>query len=378
MILQFFIEGAFMITKQFDEVFTFEALYRAHLRGRCSKRDKKPIVRFELSMLQNIYHLYAQLHNGTYKTDRYHTFAVAEPKKREIQTLPYANRVVQHVLCDDVLAPYFTKRTIFDNCACQKGKGGHLALNRLQNMLQNFVKKHGTDGYILKADILKYFPTIPHQVLKERLLCHISDEKIKKLIVDIIDSYHTKPSFLKKYGVEPLESGDGKTGRGVPIGNQTSQVFGIFFLDPVDRLVKEKFHVKAYSRYMDDFVLLHHDKQILTTILSEIRKTVAEMGLTLNDKTQIFPLKNGFTYLGFRFIVTKSGKVVRMVKKKTKKRLRWRVRLLKKAYLDGIIPYKRIEFSKAAIHGHLTHGNCHKFELELNRKLDSVSQGEHL
>ena len=77
------------------------------MRGRRCKRDKKPLVRFEMTMLSHLNELHEDLMSGKYKVDKYHSFIVEEPKKREIQTLPYANRVVQHVICDDMLAPYF-------------------------------------------------------------------------------------------------------------------------------------------------------------------------------------------------------------------------------------------------------------------------------
>ena len=76
-----------MITKTFSEVFSFEALYRAHLHGRVGKRTKKPVVNFEINMTERIYELYHKLQSGTYKLSRYHSFLVFEPKKREIQTL---------------------------------------------------------------------------------------------------------------------------------------------------------------------------------------------------------------------------------------------------------------------------------------------------
>ncbi|MCM1306910.1 MAG: RNA-directed DNA polymerase [Bacteroides sp.] len=358
-----------MITTSYEELFTFKALYRAHLRGRRSKRDKKPLVRFELSTLQNIVELHKKLQSGKYRNERYHSFLVEEPKVREIQTLPYSNRVVQHVLCDDLLSPYFTKRAILDNCVCQKGKGEHFALDRFESMLRSYLNKNGIGGYFLKCDIMKYFPSIPHDELKRTICTHISDGRIKKLVSDIIDGYHTKPAFLERYNIEALTDERG-TGRGIPIGNQTSQIFGMFYLDKVDRLVKEQMRIKVYSRYMDDFVLVHKDRSYLQAVLSEIERAVSELGLRLNGKTQIFPIKNGVTYLGFRFIVTPEGKIVRMIKKQTKKRLRWRARLLKKAYLDNLIPISRVELSKAAMHGHLKHGNCYKFEKELNGKLD--------
>ncbi len=94
-----------MIDQKFDEVFTYEALYQAHMRGRLAKRDKKPLVRFENAMLGNLYNVYIKLQNGTFKLRGYNHFTVFEPKRREIQTLHYSDRVVQHVLCDDVLAP---------------------------------------------------------------------------------------------------------------------------------------------------------------------------------------------------------------------------------------------------------------------------------
>lgn len=357
-----------MITKTYNDLFTFQALYRAHLRGRRCKRDKRPLVRFELITLDHLYTLYNKLSSGKYKSAKYSTFIVNEPKRREIQTQPYESRIVQHVLCDDLLTPYFNKRAIIDNAACQLGKGMHFALDRFKKMLQTHVKKHGQTGYFLKCDILKYFPSIPHKELTQIFCSKIEDEKIKRLLADIIESYHTKPKFLSKYGISPLGDGD-ETGRGIPIGNQTSQIFGMFYLNGVDRLIKEKYRIKTYSRYMDDFVLLHEDKDYLLAVYEKIREAVVSLGLQFNSKTQIFPLKNGITYLGFRFFVTPTGKVVRNVKKSSKQRFRWRARLVKKAYLDGIIPKERVTASQAAFHGHLKHGNCYKLEKEISDKL---------
>lgn len=385
-----------MITKDYDELFTFNALRRAHLRGRRCKRDKKPLMRFELTSLDHLYTLYDKLKAGKYKSAKYSTFVVEEPKRREIQTQPYENRIVQHVLCDDLLTPYFTARAITDNAACQKGKGEHFALDRFEKMIQTHIGKYGVTGYFLKCDILKYFPSIPHEKLKEIFCEEIADERIKKMLSDIIDSYHTKRAFLEKYGIEPLGEED-MTGRGVPIGNQTSQIFGMFYLNGIDRLVKEKLRIKVYTRYMDDFVLLHHDKEYLMFVYETLKTAVAKLGLQFNEKTQIIPIQNGVTNLGFRFFIgkkgeikkvkaegtgrangeesenvkTKKGKtVIRNVKKSTKRRIRKRAKLLKKAYLDGIIPIERVNASKAAFHGHLKHGDCRRFEEELDRKLN--------
>ena len=357
-----------MITKTFDEIFSFENLYRAHLHGRAGKRAKRPVVRFEINMTERIYELYTKLQNGSYSIGNYHSFVVYEPKKRQIQTLYYADRVIQHVLCDQVLAPYFTRRAVIDNCVCQKGKGAHFALRRFERMLHGFIAKHGANGYFLKCDILKYFPSIPHEKLKQTICSQIVDEKLRNYIVHIIDSFHTAPDYLVKYGLDSLGTGD-KTERGIPIGNQSSQIFGMYYLDPVDRLAKEKLHLHIYSRYMDDFLAVHEDKEYLKQALGEIEKAVAQLGLKLNSKTQIFPLKNGVTYLGYRYHVTETGKIVKTVKKPTKRRFRWRARLLKKAYLEGYIDKERVRHTMSAIHGHLYHGKNVKFEREINRKV---------
>lgn len=365
-----------MIEATFDEVFTYENIYRAHMRGRLAKRDKKPLVKFESAMLGNLYEIFRKLGKGTFKLGGYNHFTVYEPKKREIQTLHYADRVVQHVLCDEVLAPYFTKRAITDNCVCQKGKGSHFALRRFEDKLRNFIRAHGTDGYILKCDILKYFPSIPHVRLKEIFCGELRDERLKRLVAHIIDSYHTSGEYLNEYGYDCLTPDPLKSGRGVPIGNQTSQIFGMFYLNKVDRLVKEKLRVKIYSRYMDDFLLVHEDKEFLRAALKEITAAVESLGLKFNSKTQIFPLKNGVTYLGFKYRVTPAGKVVKTVKTKTKRRLRRRTRLLKKAYCDGIIDSERIRMSLAAFHGHLKHAKSYRLESEVAAKLSALAHAD--
>lgn len=361
-----------MIKQTFEEVFTFEALYRAHMKGRNSKRDKKPLVRFEMSMLNHLYDIYLKILNGKFRFGNYSAFVVYEPKKREIQTLHYSARIVQHVLCDDVLMPYFSKRAIMDNCVCQVGKGSHFALRRFENMLRKHIRQHGVKGYFLKCDILKYFPSMPHAQMKQVFCEPIKDKRLRAMVEGVIDSYHTHSDYLERYNIPAPGNCVRDTGRGTPIGNQTSQVFGMFYLNAVDRLVKEKLRIKCYSRYMDDFVLVHEDKDFIRFALEEIKKVVAKLGLFLNSKTQIFPLKNGVTYLGFRYIVTPAGNVIKTVKKRTRTRMRRRARLIKKAYYDGAIDSERVQMSLSAFHGHLKFANTYRLRKELFDRLSAL------
>ncbi len=363
-----------MIKDKFEDVFSLKNLYEAHIRGRRAKRSKRPIVVYEQGLLHNLQIMLDEVLSGKYRVKKYHDFAVYEPKKRQIQTLLYRDRIIQHVLCDHLIAPYFTQRAVIDNGVCQVGKGTHFTLNRLVANARKLVLREGTaDLYVLKCDILKYFPSIPHAQLKRQVLHHIEDKRLRDFVEMVIDSYHTAPRYLIEHGIplvepcgpHPYNPSLVTTGRGLPIGNQTSQVFGMFYLDPLDRFIKEQLRVKCYSRYMDDFILIHPDKQFLRQALVKIKEFLDTLGLQLNEKTKIFPLKTGVTYLGFRLYFYPSGKVVRRVVPKTVKRFVSRAKLINYAFAHGLIKVPRVQSMLSAYHGHLKHGNCRTLELRL-------------
>jgi len=378
-----------MIKAKFDDLFTLENLYSAHLRGREGKRSKRQVVTFEMDLMTNLQKLLDRIRSDKYKVTKYHEFVIYEPKKRQIQTLLYRDRVVQHLLCDHLLAPYFTKRAIIDNGVCQVGKGTHFTMDRLERNIKKMIRREGTcDLYVLKCDILKYFPSIPHKQLKQKILHHIDDKKLRDFVAMIIDSYHTAPQYLLEYdipfaeacGPHPFNDNFITTGRGLPIGNQTSQIFGMFYLDTLDRFVKEQLHVKCYSRYMDDFILVHPDKLFLKEALQKITVLLDSLGLKLNEKTKIFPLKRGLTYLGFKLFFYPSSRCVKKVVRKTLRRFVAKARLLNYAYAHDLIDIERVRSSLASYHGHLKHGNCRRLEyklfklIKLNKKNNQQSE----
>ena len=122
----------------YDEIFTFENLYQAHLKARKCKRHKKDVIQFELNLSANLWQLYEDLHTRNYRVSGYNKFIIYEPKKREIQALEYKDRVVQHVLCDLYLYPLLTSKFIYDNGACQKNKGTDFAIDRLSLFFRKF------------------------------------------------------------------------------------------------------------------------------------------------------------------------------------------------------------------------------------------------
>ena len=145
----------------------------------------------------------------------------------------------------------------------------------------------------LKCDISKYFYNIKHDALKSLIRKYISDPDCLWLLDMIIDST------------------EGNVG--IPIGNQSSQLFALLYLSSLDHMIKEKLGIKFYGRYMDDFYLIHEDKEYLRYCWKEIERHVNELGLSLNAKTNIYPLKNGIDFLGFHSYLTESGAVIRKV-----------------------------------------------------------------
>jgi len=326
------------IKNEFEKVSSFENLQKAHIEARRGKRNKKQVIEFEINLNYNLYKLKDELDRKTYQIGAYNKFLVKEPKEREIMALHYRDRVVQHSFCDNVIEPYFDKKLDYDNAACRKGKGTHFALDRLKSFARAGYNKWGTDFYVLKCDISKYFYNIRHDILKKDLYRHFSDKELIWLLDVIIDST--------------------KGNTGIPIGNMTSQWFAIFYLDKMDKFIRKELDIKYYSRYMDDFVLIHKDKDYLKECLKKIKAFLKEeMDLELNSKTQIFPIKNGVDFLGFHTYLTKTGKVIRKIRRKSKQAMRRKVKCFNSAYEAGKLSMQAIRQSTASWRGHAKHGN---------------------
>ncbi|MDO5396375.1 MAG: RNA-directed DNA polymerase [bacterium] len=264
--------------------------------------------------------------------------------------LSYRDRVVQRCLCDKVLEPYLDARLDYDNAACRKGKGTHFALDRLKYFMKQGYNKWGNGYYILKCDIRKYFYNINHNILKKNLYQYIEDKNIIWLLDIIIDST------------------DGDVG--LPIGNMTSQWFAVFYLDKLDKYIREKLKIKLYSRYMDDFILIHNDKEYLKQCLKKIRLFLQEMlGLELNEKTQIFPVKNGVDYLGFHSYLTETGRVIRKIRKKSKAAMKRKIKKFNIGYSAQEISYERISQSISSWVGHAKHGNTYYLRKNIMKRL---------
>lgn len=289
-----------------------------------------------------------------YKMKGYYHFTITEPKTRDIFATHYIDRIVIRTLCDHVIQPIIGPKLIYENAACQTGKGTHFAINRMTKFLREHYKMHGNEGYALKCDIHKYFASINHEVLKMKLGEIIKDKEVLSLMHHYLDMYETSKDSLT----------------GIPLGNQSSQWYGIYYMDCLDKKMKQDFGIKHYIRYMDDFILVHHDKAYLRECMRFIEEYVQEeLKLTLNNKTQIFPLKKGFEFLGWKFYLTDTGRVVRKVKVQSKLRVKRNFRALAKEFNEGVVDFTHVKQVVMSYRGHMEHGHAYRLRQYLFQNL---------
>ena len=204
----------------------FEAYYRA-AKG---KYNNKEVILFDMNLGSNLYQIANDIYNNRYKMGIYRKFTIYEPKKREIMSLPFRDRVVHQWYVEEFIKPIFLPKFIKDTYACIENRGVHKAVNMLKEYTDLMYKKNH-DFYILKCDISKFFYNINKEILYNIILKNVKDQDFlnftKKLIFD----------------------GTGKIK--IPIGNYTSQWFANIYLNEMDHYIKENLNIKYYVRYMD-------------------------------------------------------------------------------------------------------------------------------
>ena len=274
-------------------------------------RWKDSVVGYELHAVQNTYKLRQDLLNGTYKLSPYQTFTVHEPKEREIVATRIRDRQVQMALCDAGLYDDICEHFIYDNCACQRGKGTDFTLKRVRAHMSKFFKANGKDGWVLKCDVRHFFPNTRHDVAKAAIANRVEDPRAREYVSNVIDSF----------------GGD----KGIGLGSQISQLVELAVLDDLDHYIKERLRIRHYVRYMDDMILFHPDKEYLQFCKAEIERKLNEIGLELNKKTTIYPLRQGVKFLQWRFVITDTGKInMKLSGKKMGKQRRKLKKIIKK------------------------------------------------
>lgn len=260
----------------YQQISSLENLIEAEKKARKGKSNQYGVQVFDKNADQLLTDLYEILENGDYKTSQYTTFKVFEPKERLVFRLPYyPDRIVHHAIMN-VMEPIFFSLFTADTYSCIKGRGIHAALHKLKVALRD---KQNTK-YCLKLDIVKFYPNVDHQILKNQLQKKFKDQKLLKLLFEIIDS-----------------------AEGLPIGNYLSQYFANFYLTEFDHWIKETKSVKYYFRYADDLVILSSSKAELHLLQKDIADYLDQnLKLTVKSNYQIFPVeKRGIDFVGYVF-----------------------------------------------------------------------------
>lgn len=318
---------------------------------------KAKLVRFELTKTSNIVKIYNTLKNKHYNHLKYNIFIIQEPKYRIIMSKLMYDKIVNHLISKYVLIPTLSRKLIEQNVATRTGKGSKEGIRYMKKYI-NSIKENYDNVYILKCDISKYFYNIDHEILINKLSHENFDKDILRVLINIISSTNNdyindlidssisrEVSHLEDMNIYDLEAKKKqlyslpryRKGKGLPIGNETSQLLAIYYLNELDHYIKEQLHIKYYVRYMDDFILIHHDKEYLKKCLNLINKKLSYLKLSLNKKTQIYNLKSGVNFLGYKFIL-KNKKLVILLNNQTRKKIK---RKLRKARKNNINFYKK-------------------------------------
>ena len=276
----------------YKELCDFDNLSLAFRKARKGKSKKDYVINFESDLQENLKCLQNDLINKNYSPYPLKKFVIRDPKIRTIHASIFIDRIVHHSIIN-ILNPIYEKIFIHDSFASRKNKGTHNAINRFESfikkvssngrLIKNSFNNNSIQGYVLKADFKHYFDSVNHKVLISILRKKIDDENLIDLIKIVLENFESSK------------------GVGMPLGNYTSQFFANVYLNELDYYVKHILKVKYYIRYVDDFVILHKNKNRLKYFLEHINNFLPRLKIKLHlGKTKIHALKNGINFLGYR------------------------------------------------------------------------------
>jgi len=289
-------------------------LFRAYYDARRNKRSTVNALAFEIDYERKLFELYEEIKSRKYKISPSICFISFKPVQREIFAADFRDRVVHHLIYN-YISPFFERLFINDSYSCRIGKGTSYGIKRLDHFIRSCSDNYKRDCYVLKLDIKGYFMAIDHFVLYqkvEKTLNRFQEEAsfdidlISRLTSQVIFHNHIKDCRLKGtkkdwQGLPKTKSlfGAGEN-KGLPIGNLTSQLFGNVYLNDFDHFVKHKLGCKYYGRYVDDFVIVHQDKEYLKSIIPVLRKYLQdELLLELHpNKIYLQHFSRGAPFLG--------------------------------------------------------------------------------
>lgn len=353
-------------------------MYQAYLDCRETKRKTINALKFEYNLERNLFLLQKELETKKYKPGRSICFVVKDPSPREIFAASFRDRVVHHILVKEVEATG-EKSFIFDAFSCRKNKGTHSAVKRIRTFIKKVTENNKKEGFCLQLDISGFFMAIDRNILYslfEKLVLKQNksfkwNEDMLWLAKIIIFHNPTKNYIIKgspsSFNLIPPRKSlfDSPDGKGLPIGNYSSQFFANLYLNESDQFIKRELKCKYYIRYVDDLILLDKNKERLKESGDKIDIFLkSNLDLELNsNKTELQPINKGIDFLGY-FIKPRYVLVRRRVVKRLKNRLLKYCMLYASNDNYGNIDKERLDLILAMINSYYGHfGHAFSFNL---------------
>jgi len=293
------------------ELLAFAALYRAYLDCRKRKRGTINALKFEADLLENLFVLAYELQKGTYRPSRSVCFVTTKPKNREIFAADFRDRVVHHLLVRE-LEKIWERKFIYDSYASRSGKGSHAAVERLQKFMLQATRNRKRAAFFLQLDIRSYFVSVDKQILFQIFVRELEKEAHPQVAVllyllERIIFHDCAADFSFKGDIRMLKQVPAHKsllkvtpGKGLPIGNLTSQFFANVYLNELDQWVKHQLKCRFYLRYVDDFILLADRPESLPEWRARIAEFLEErLALTLKPGDRVKRASEGADFLGY-------------------------------------------------------------------------------
>lgn len=262
------------VNRLMPKISEIDNLYLAYLKARRGKRLKKEVLEYARNIDENILHLKTALENGEVEVGQYRYFTIYDPKERVICAARFEERVLHHAIMN-VCHEYFDRTLIDTTFATRKGKGVYAALDYARKSLKKY-------NYVVKLDFRKYYDSVVHEIVYDKLSRMFKDRELLSLFSKILESYEVSE------------------GCGLPIGNLTSQYFANNYLSSLDHMIKEDLRIPAYARYMDDMLLACDSRSELKRAVKAVND-YSTKELQLKLKPPVYRnSENGVEFLGYK------------------------------------------------------------------------------
>jgi RNA-directed DNA polymerase len=371
---------------------SLRALYDAWRGARRGKKASRNQLAFDARWTDGLLHLQRELNAGTWQPRPSTCFIATRPKAREIHAPDFADRVVHHWLVPQLEA-IWEPRFIHDSYANRQGKGSHAAVRCLQQHVRQVHSGQG-GGWFLQLDIHNFFNSIHRatlwQLLKPQLVRHgLPDATLHAthalLRYPPLHAGVRTRGTAAEHALVPAHKqlANAAPGCGLPIGNLSSQFFANVYLDALDQFVKHTLKAKRYLRYVDDFVLVHHDRAQLDAWRIEIERFIGlRLKLSLKADIRLRPLRDGIDFLGYVVRPTHTLVRPRVVAHAREALSAWeQLHVATRSIRATPADLRRVQATAASYAGHIRHANSHRLQLALQRRfpwLESATRSRRL